>query len=338
MRFLDFIKEKLLTIILLIFVILTIEIFFLIYDFGFSLKVYVPISIIVAYGIGIITEYKIKNNFYKETYQRLQDIDKKYLIAEVMDNPEFIEGKILLDIIRQTDKAMIENVNFYKHLQEDYKEYIELWIHEVKLPIATGKLLIENNKNEVTKSIGEELDKIENYIEQALYYARSNTVEKDYCIKCTSLQEIINSVILRNKSILLQKRIQIVIRDLEYQILTDNKWCSFIVNQIIQNSIKYVKEVEGKIEIFAEKRKNSITLYIRDNGIGMKKEEVEKAFEKGFTGTNGRVTEKKATGIGLYLCKKLCEKLEIGIKLKSIENEGTTLILTFPENSFTKFK
>lgn len=338
MKFLDFIKEKLLTIILLIFVILTIEIFFLIYDFGFSLKVYVPISIIVAYGIGIITEYKIKNNFYKETYQRLQDIDKKYLIAEVMDNPEFIEGKILLDIIRQTDKAMIENVNFYKHLQEDYKEYIELWIHEVKLPIATGKLLIENNKNEVTKSIGEELDKIENYIEQALYYARSNTVEKDYCIKCTSLQEIINSVILRNKSILLQKRIQIVIRDLEYQILTDNKWCSFIVNQIIQNSIKYVKEVEGKIEIFAEKRKNSITLYIRDNGIGMKKEEVEKAFEKGFTGTNGRVTEKKATGIGLYLCKKLCEKLEIGIKLKSIENEGTTLILTFPENSFTKFK
>ncbi len=338
MRFLDFIKEKLLTIILLIFVILTIEIFFLIYDFGFSLKVYVPISIIVAYGIGIITEYKIKNNFYKETYQRLQDIDKKYLVAEVMDKPEFIEGKILVDIIRQTDKSMIENVNFYKHLQEDYKEYIELWIHEVKLPIATGKLLIENNKNEVTKSIGEELDKIENYIEQALYYARSNTVEKDYCIKCTSLQEIINSVILRNKSILLQKRIQIVIRDLEYQILTDNKWCSFIVNQIIQNSIKYVKEVEGKIEIFAEKRKNSITLYIRDNGIGMKKEEVEKAFEKGFTGTNGRVTEKKATGIGLYLCKKLCEKLEIGIKLKSIENEGTTLILTFPENSFTKFK
>lgn len=338
MKFLDFMKEKLLTIILLAFVILTIEIFFLIYDFGFSLKVYVPISIIVAYGIGIITEYKIKNNFYKETYKRLQDIDKKYLIAEVMDNPEFIEGKILLDIIRQTDKAMIENVNFYKHLQEDYKEYIELWIHEVKLPIATGKLLIENNKNEVTKSIGEELDKIENYIEQALYYARSNTVEKDYCIKRTSLQEIINSVILRNKSILLQKRIQIVIRDLEYQILTDNKWCSFIVNQIIQNSIKYVKEVEGKIEIFAEKRKNSITLYIRDNGIGMKKEEVEKAFEKGFTGTNGRVTEKKATGIGLYLCKKLCEKLEIGIKLKSIENEGTTLILTFPENSFTKFK
>lgn len=338
MKFLDFIKEKLLTIILLIFVILTIEIFFLIYDFGFFLKVYVPISIIVAYGIGIITEYKIKNNFYKETYQRLQDIDKKYLVAEVMDKPEFIEGKILVDIIRQTDKSMIENVNFYKHLQEDYKEYIELWIHEVKLPIATGKLLIENNKNEVTKSIGEELDKIENYIEQALYYARSNTVEKDYCIKCTSLQEIINSVILRNKSILLQKRIQIVIRDLEYQILTDNKWCSFIVNQIIQNSIKYVKEVEGKIEIFAEKRKNSITLYIRDNGIGMKKEEVEKAFEKGFTGTNGRVTEKKATGIGLYLCKKLCEKLEIGIKLKSIENEGTTLILTFPENSFTKFK
>ncbi len=97
---------------------------------------------------------------------------------------------------------MLENVDKYKYLQEDYKEYIELWIHEIKLPIAAGKMIIENNKSEVTESINEELDKIENYIEQALFYARSNTVEKDYYIKKVNLKEIVNSSIIKKKEIL----------------------------------------------------------------------------------------------------------------------------------------
>ena len=337
MRLGEFIKEKLLTIVLLIFVIATIEIFFMIYDFGFSLKVYVPIAILVAYGIGIMTEYQVKRNFYQTTLKRLKEIDKKYLIAEVMDKPSFIEGKILLDILQQTDKAMIENVNFYKHLQEDYKEYIELWIHEVKLPIATGKLLIENNKNEVTKSIGEELDKIENYTEQALYYARSNAVEKDYCIKETSLQEMVNAVILKNKNSLLQKHIQLFIHDVDYEIPTDSKWCSFIMNQIVENSTKYIKETNPQIEIYGKEQKENIIVYIKDNGIGMKKEETKKVFDKGFTGENGRITGKKSTGIGLYLCKKLCDKLGIGIELSSEKNVGTEVKLIFPKSSYTKF-
>ncbi len=337
MHFGEFIKEKLLAIILLIFVIATIEIFFMIYDFGFSLKVYVPIAILVAYGIGIMVEYNIKRNFYQTTLKRLKEIDKKYLIAEVMDKPSFVEGKILLDILQQTDKAMIENVNFYKHLQEDYKEYIELWIHEVKLPIATGKLLIENNKNEVTKSIGEELDKIENYTEQALYYARSNTVEKDYCIKGTSLQEIVNGVILKNKNSLLQKHIQISIHDVDYTIPTDSKWCSFIMNQIVENSTKYIKEANPQIEIYGKEQKENLIVYIKDNGIGMKQEETKKVFEKGFTGENGRIMGKKSTGIGLYLCKKLCDKLGIGIELNSEKDIGTEVKLIFPKSSYTKF-
>ena len=95
---------------------------------------------------------------------------------------------------------MLENVNKYKHLTEDYKEYIELWIHEIKIPIATSKLIIENNKSKETKSIDEELGKIENFVEQVLYYARSNNVEKDYYISKTKLSEIVNGAILKNKN------------------------------------------------------------------------------------------------------------------------------------------
>ncbi|MCI8482486.1 MAG: HAMP domain-containing histidine kinase, partial [Clostridia bacterium] len=118
---------------------------------------------------------------------------------------------------------MVENVNYYKYLGEDYKDYIELWIHEIKIPIATSKMIIENNKNEVTKSIKEEIEKIENYIEQTLFYARSNTVEKDYYIKKTYLKEIVNESIKKNKNSLIQEKVILNIHDLALEVNTDSK-------------------------------------------------------------------------------------------------------------------
>ena len=242
------------------------------------------------------------------------------------------------DVLEQIDKSMIENVNKYKYMQEDYKEYIELWIHEIKMPIAASKMIIENNKNEATTSIDEELDKVENYIEQALYYARSNTVEKDYYIKKVHLIDIVNESIKKNKNILIQERISINLHDLDLSVNTDNKWIIFIMNQIIQNSVKYKeKNTNLEIEIFATQRKENVILYIKDNGIGIKNEEIAKVFEKGFTGTNGRLLNKKSTGIGLFLCRKLCNKLGIAIELDSTPNEGTEVRLLFPQNSYMKF-
>lgn len=125
------------------------------------------------------------------------------------------------------------------------------------------------------------------------------------------------------------------IHDIDNKISTDSKWIVFILNQLIQNSVKYKKKDEClKVEIYATKHKESTILHIKDNGIGIKKSEVEKVFEKGFTGTNGRYSNKKSTGIGLYLCKKLCDKLGISIDIKSEEGIGTEVSLIFPQNSF----
>ena len=223
-------------------------------------------------------------------------------------------------------------------MTEDYKEYIELWIHEIKIPISASKMVIENNKNAITKSIDEELDKVENYIEQALFYARSNTVEKDYYIRKVVLKEIVNESIKKNKSSLIQEKISIDIHDLEIEVNTDNKWIVFILNQIIQNSIKYRKKENSVIEIYANQGKENVILYIKDNGIGIKQGEITRVFEKGFTGTNGRLSNKKSTGIGLYLCKKLCNKLGIGIELNSVQNEGTEVKLVFPKDSYIELK
>ena len=288
--------------------------------------------------ISIIIEYFKRKKFYDNLLKMLEELDEKYLITEIIKTPNFLEGQILKNSLEQIDKSMLENVNKYKYMTEDYKEYIELWIHEIKIPISASKMVIENNKNAITKSIDEELDKVENYIEQALFYARSNTVEKDYYIRKVVLKEIVNESIKKNKSSLIQEKISIDIHDLEIEVNTDNKWIVFILNQIIQNSIKYRKKENSVIEIYANQGKENVILYIKDNGIGIKQGEITRVFEKGFTGTNGRLSNKKSTGIGLYLCKKLCNKLGIGIELNSVQNEGTEVKLVFPKDSYIELK
>lgn len=141
-------------------------------------------------------------------------------------------------------------------------------------------MIVENNKSEITESINEELDKIESYTEQALFYARSNTVEKDYYIKKVNLKELVNTVIIRNKRDLIQNNISVDVEDIDLQINTDMKWCTFILNQIIQNAIKYSRTDNKKIKIYAEENKEKVSLYIEDNGIGIKESEISRVLKK----------------------------------------------------------
>lgn len=338
MRFKDYLKDKIIYISLLLFAVITIEILLIPYDMQIFIKIYVAVAIIAAFLIGFLVEYYSKKNYYDTVKSRIRELQEEYLIMEVLPKADFTEANILEDAIRDIGKSMLENVNKYKYLQEDYKDFIELWIHEIKIPIATSKMIVENNKNEITASINEELDKIDNYTEQALFYARSNTVEKDYIVRKIQLKEIVNASILKNKAQLIQNKISIDTKNLDETVCTDSKWCIFIINQIIQNSIKYSKNADRQIEIYGERKKENIILYIKDNGIGIKESEITRVFEKGFTGENGRITGKKSTGIGLYLCKKLCDKLCIGLELNSKKDEGTEVKLIFPNNSFINMK
>ena len=338
MNFKDFIKEKMILIIGTILAISSIEILLLAYHISLLVRLYCIIIVLLVVALAILIEYKRKKEFYNQLIKNIEDLRGKYLISEVTKTPNFIEGKILKEVLQDTGKSMLENVNYYKNIQEDYKEYIELWIHEVKIPIAASKLIIENNKNEITKSIDEELDKVENYTEQALFYARSNAVEKDYIINKTNLKDVVNGAILKNKSILLNEKISIELTNLQQEeIYTDSKWAIFIINQIIQNAIKYSKKNDKKIEISSREKNDKVILCIKDNGIGIKNGEITRVFERGFTGENGRIIGQKSTGIGLYLCKKLCDKLGLGIELNSEKNEGTEVRIIFPKNSYTNF-
>ena len=181
-------------------------------------------------------------------------------------------------------------------------------------------------------SVEEEFQKIEDYTEQALYYARSYNVEKDYMIKEVPLQEIVSEVLRKNKKTLISAKIRIVMDGLEQTVFTDSKWMVFILNQIVSNAVKYRKE-EPILSFLAVKKKEQVVFSIKDNGVGIPANEVNRVFEKGFTGSNGR-RQQKSTGIGLYLCRKLCLRLGHRIAIYSRDGEGTEISILFPRTEY----
>ncbi|WP_331854385.1 sensor histidine kinase [Terrisporobacter sp.] len=261
----------------------------------------------------------------------LESLDKKYLLPEVLQESNFMVGENINDILKELSRDMHEQVKHYRNIQEEYREYIEMWVHEIKTPIASSKLLIENNTNEVTRKIDTQMDRIENYVEQVLYYSRSDEVGKDYIIKKVGLSKLVKDVIKRNQRDFISKRISLQLGDLDEIIYSDTKWVEFILNQIIGNAIKYSKGKDDKIEIYLKKISSAVVLTIKDHGVGIIERDLNRVFEKGFTGENGRKFG-KSTGIGLYLCKKLTDKLGLGLQVQSEENVGTEISIIFPKS------
>jgi len=274
-------------------------------------------------------EYLKFNSFFTKIENVNEHLDKKYLLCEIIKEPSFLEGKIIFEILRESKKNMQEEVKKYRLRQMDYEEYIQAWVHEIKTPISAILLLLENIN--LTNKIKDEVNKIENYVEQILFHSKISMVGKDYIIRKSSLDEIVKKVIRKNSSLLIGKKILIDINILNDTVYTDFKWAQFIINQIIINCIKYSKDENRMIKIYTTKNKNNIVLNIEDNGVGIDNKEIDKVFEKGFSGDNGRKFG-KSTGMGLYICKKLCNKLNINININSEKGIGTNVKLVFPIN------
>ena len=275
--------------------------------------------------------YYVRNRYLNQLLDMTEQLEERYLIPEIMTIPRKADEQVFYQIMKMAEKSMLEKIGAIQNERKEYKEYIEQWIHEVKTPITAMKLLCENNHSTFTRDILAELENINQYTEQALYYARSEHTEKDYSVREINLCDIVHSAIADNKYLLRQSNMTITIDNIENIVYTDDKWVRFILNQIICNAVKYCTE-KPVLHFFVIKRNDSIILSVSDNGIGISKSDLPRIFEKGFTGQNGR-TRKNATGIGLYLCKRLCDKLGIGLAAYS-ENKGTTIALSFQINDF----
>ena len=310
----------------------------LLYLFGVnnSLMIYLLLIDVVLEFIYLCQQYAKKFKYYKEIKDKISMLDHKTMIAEMLERPDFFEGRLLYDTLEICNKSMNDEILKYKTEAAGYREYIEMWIHEVKTPLAAAKLILENHPGDTSKMLDEELGQINYYLEQALYYARSNSVEKDYLVKEIDLKELVQNSIKANARILINQKIKIQMENLDQEVFTDEKWILFILNQIISNSIKYKKE-NAQIAFSTEETENQIFLKIKDNGIGISTKDLPRITEKGYTGVTGR-NYQKSTGMGLYLCKKLCEKLQLSFNIESEEGKYTTVIIGFPRNSMIFLK
>lgn len=248
-----------------------------------------------------------------------------------LPSPLSCEQKIYLDAI----KKLYENANIQieelTNKNNENVEFLTTWVHEIKTPIAASKLIIENNLNseneKILYGIEMEIEKVEDYIQKVLFYSRINDFSKDYRIDTVKLQDVVKESIKSEASWFINKDIKLEVGTLDIEVNSDYKWLQFIIKQIMDNAVKYTAK-GGIIRIYSKTEDREKVLNIKDNGIGIKTEDIERVFEKSFTGCNGRVKQ-HSTGMGLYLSQKLAGKLGHYITIDSEYGKGTEVSIRF---------
>lgn len=262
-------------------------------------------------------------------------LDQKYLIAEIADKPESSLESVYFQLMKTALKSMTDETAGVKRLNEEYRDFIEQWVHEIKVPITGIQLLCENNKSDMTRKVKIQTEFISKSVERVLFYARLGSVEKDYLITEISLKDCVLEVLAENKQFLIQSHVCVHTDNLFHTVYSDKKWLQFILGQIIMNSVKYQGSRSPVIDISSQDKETYVSLSLTDNGVGIRPSEISRVFDKGFVGSNGR-TGKNATGMGLYLCRQLCMKLGIEIEIESEWQKSATLRLHFPKSSFLR--
>ena len=198
-------------------------------------------------------------------------------------------------------------------------DYYTVWVHQIKTPIASMRLALQNEDTAESRQLQSELGRIERYVEMVLTFLRLGADSTDYVIKEHELDDIVRGAVKKLAGDFINKKIKLEYTELDEKVLTDEKWLSFVVEQVLSNAVKYTSE--GTVSIYTESPK---TLCIRDTGIGIAADDLPRVFENGYTGYNGR-SDKRASGIGLYLCRRICNKLGHTISAESKAGEGTVI-------------
>ena len=300
------------------------------YIIGNTFSVVFMIGVVIA--ILIMTKYLMdwyrKKKYFEMITERVKDLKEPWLIAELLPVSYTIEDEIYQELLRKVGSSAIEEIHKIEDEQKEYEDYIEQWIHEVKTPITSIHLMLENRISEnpgLKRDLNVELSRLENDVELALYYARSEQIYRDYLIQKLNVRKVLLKVVNKNRTVIMNSSVAIDLDcDEALYAYGDEKWLVFMLTQVLLNAIKYKAEADAKVVMRAKRDNKRIVLNIIDNGKGIKKEELPRIFDKGFTGSNGRDNE-KSTGMGLYLVHKLCEKLEIDIKADSVYGEFTEI-------------
>lgn len=264
------------------------------------------------------------NSFRKRHEERMEFFAQGRLAPELyllsLPKPVTLEERDYDLILRAVLDGYLRDKERWMGEKADMMEYFSTWVHQIKTPISAMDMRLQTEDTDAGRAHLRDLLRIRQYVEMALCYMRLDDEGSDLVFKSCALDSVIREVIHKFAAEFVYKRLSLSYDSLDYRMLTDEKWLSFILEQLLSNAIKYTNK--GGIKIYMEKE----VLIIEDTGIGIAPEDVPRVFEKGYTGYNGRA-DKKATGIGLYLCKRAAAKLSHKIWLESHLGEGTKVFL-----------
>ena len=260
-------------------------------------------------------------------FLRVKDRHKE--LAQIKSIPDAItatfpaDNNIQNEDYREVIRLLCEEHNQYKS-ETNYKytdmiDYYTVWAHQIKTPIAAMRLTLQNEDTPLTRKLTNDLYRIEQYVEMVLTFLRLNSDSTDYVFKEYDLDNIVKSAVKKFSSEFIGRKLRLIYDPLNTSVITDEKWLSFVIEQVLSNALKYTPSGSITISLVGEK-----TLRIEDTGIGIAPSDLPRIFENGYTGFNGR-TDKKASGIGLYLCRRVCNNLGHTITANSTVDVGTAI-------------
>ncbi len=258
----------------------------------------------------------------KRKHEILSEIQK--MTAALIDNlpePQGTDDTDYQAIIRNLQREVTDSSALASARYQDLVEYYTVWVHQIKTPITSMRLSLEKEDTPLSRKLSSDLFQIEQYVEMVLAYLRLDADSSDYVFRDYALDEIVRQSISKFAGEFIVRNIRLNYTPSDVTVVTDEKWLSFVIEQLLSNALKYTREGEIRISLLAPK-----TLCIADTGIGIDPADLPRVFEKGYTGFNGRA-DKRASGIGLYLCRQICKNLGVTIRITSALGEGTSVFL-----------
>ena len=250
----------------------------------------------------------------------LQRLEQEITLStEQLPEPDGMLEAQYQALVRALDADRRAQMTRSQRSYQDLVEYYTVWAHQIKTPLAAMRLLLQDAETDEQRALLEQLQSVEQYVEMVLGYLRLESTSSDYVIRNYALDDIVRQAVRKFASQFIRRKLRLEYAPLNVNVITDEKWLLFVIEQVLSNALKYTRS--GSVSITLEEPK---TLCIRDTGIGIAPEDLPRVFEKGFTGCNGR-TDKRATGIGLYLCRRILEKLGHTIAITSEVGVGTTV-------------
>ncbi|MCG3087183.1 sensor histidine kinase [Sporosarcina cyprini] len=287
---------------------------------------FVSVCFLMAY---LAFDYYIIHKQYKSLTSRWSN---GMFIREGVGNAKTYEQQLYLDFFQSIYNEHQQQLTATRQDKKESLEFMTTWFHDIKTPIAISKLILDQSKTQPeTQSLQEEIARIERSVEQALYFSRTDHFAQDYVITKMELDQIVRSLVKQHAKEFIRRKIKIELQVQPLLVNTDPKWLHHILTELISNALKYTSS-EGTVVIRSEEDSEEIRLHITDDGIGIPQHDLGRVFQLGFTGTNGR-THSKSTGIGLYIAKKIADKLGHELTVDSQKGRLTTCTVHFRKNS-----